>query len=210
VRGHIAFEGVSFSYGTPGHEGNAVTGINLEIKPGMKVALVGSSGAGKSTLLSLLLRFYDPQQGRILIDGHDLRDVSLLSLREQVGIVTQESFLFHDTIAENIRFGRLEATRAEIEEAARLAHAHEFIMLQPRGYETVVGDKGCLLSGGQQQRLAIARALLKAAPVLLLDEATSALDSESERMIQDALEKLSKGAPSSRSPTASRPSSAAT
>lgn len=193
VRGHIAFEGVNFSYGTPGHEGNAVTGISLEIKPGMKVALVGSSGAGKSTLLSLLLRFYDPQQGRILLDGHDLRDVSLLSLREQVGIVTQESFLFHDTIAENIRFGRLEATRAEIEEAAKLAHAHDFIMLQPQGYETVVGDKGCLLSGGQQQRLAIARALLKAAPVLLLDEATSALDSESERMIQDALEKLSKG-----------------
>jgi len=193
VRGHIAFEGVNFSYGTPGHEGNAVTGITLEIKPGMKVALVGSSGAGKSTLLSLLLRFYDPQQGRILLDGHDLRDTSLLSLREQVGIVTQESFLFHDTIAENIRFGRLEATRAEIEEAAKLAHAHDFIMLQPQGYETVVGDKGCLLSGGQQQRLAIARALLKAAPVLLLDEATSALDSESERMIQDALEKLSKG-----------------
>jgi subfamily B ATP-binding cassette protein MsbA len=193
VRGHIAFEGVNFSYGTPGHEGNAVTGITLEIKPGMKVALVGSSGAGKSTLLSLLLRFYDPQQGRILLDGHDLRDTTLLSLREQVGIVTQESFLFHDTIAENIRFGRLEASRSEIEEAAKLAHAHDFIMLQPHGYQTVVGDKGCLLSGGQQQRLAIARALLKAAPVLLLDEATSALDSESERMIQDALEKLSKG-----------------
>ena len=193
IRGHLAFEGVSFSYGTPGHEGNAVTGISLVIEPGQKVALVGSSGAGKSTLLALLLRFYDPQQGRLLIDGHDLRDLTLLSLREQVGIVTQESFLFHDSIYENIRFGRLDATRAEIEEAARLAHAHDFILAQPRGYETVVGDKGCLLSGGQQQRLAIARALLKAAPVLLLDEATSALDSESERMIQDALEKLSRG-----------------
>jgi subfamily B ATP-binding cassette protein MsbA len=196
VRGHLAFEGVSFSYGAAGlasGKGNAVTGINLEIKPGMRVALVGSSGAGKSTLLSLLLRFYDPQQGRVLIDGNDLRDLTLDSLREQIGIVTQESFLFHDTIAENIRFGRPGATQAEIEEAARLAHAHEFIMLQPRGYGTVVGDKGCLLSGGQQQRLAIARALLKAAPVLLLDEATSSLDSESERMIQDALERLAQG-----------------
>ncbi|MFZ0615505.1 MAG: ABC transporter transmembrane domain-containing protein [Chthoniobacterales bacterium] len=197
TRGHLAFEGVNFSYGTPGPHGeeggNAVTGISLVIEPGMKVALVGSSGAGKSTLLALLLRFYDPQQGRILIDGRDLRDLTLLSLREQIGIVTQESFLFHDSIYENIRFGRLDATKAEIEEAARLAHAHDFIMAQPHGYETVVGDKGCLLSGGQQQRLAIARALLKAAPVLLLDEATSALDSESEKMIQDALEKLSRG-----------------
>jgi subfamily B ATP-binding cassette protein MsbA len=197
TRGHLAFEGVNFSYGTTGPHGeeggNAVTGISLVIEPGMKVALVGSSGAGKSTLLALLLRFYDPQQGRILIDGRDLRDLTLLSLREQIGIVTQESFLFHDSIYENIRFGRLDATKAEIEEAARLAHAHDFIMAQPHGYETVVGDKGCLLSGGQQQRLAIARALLKAAPVLLLDEATSALDSESEKMIQDALEKLSRG-----------------
>jgi subfamily B ATP-binding cassette protein MsbA len=193
TRGHIAFEGVSFSYGIPGHEGDALSGINLVIEPGMKVALVGSSGAGKSTILSLLLRFYDPRQGRILIDGNDLRDLTLDSLREHIGIVTQESFLFHDTIAENIRFGRLDATEAEIEQAARLAHAHDFIMLQPQGYRTIVGDKGCLLSGGQQQRLAIARALLKAAPVLLLDEATSALDSESERMIQDALEELSKG-----------------
>jgi subfamily B ATP-binding cassette protein MsbA len=197
TRGHLAFEGVNFSYGTTGPHGeeggNAVTGISLVIEPGMKVALVGSSGAGKSTLLALLLRFYDPQQGRILIDGRDLRDLTLLSLREQIGIVTQESFLFHDSIYENIRFGRLDATKAEIEEAARLAHAHDFIMAQPHGYETIVGDKGCLLSGGQQQRLAIARALLKAAPVLLLDEATSALDSESEKMIQDALEKLSRG-----------------
>jgi len=122
-----------------------------------------------------------------------LRDVTLHSLHDQIGIVTQESFLFHDTILENIRFGRLDATDAEIEEAARLAHAHEFIIEQPRGYKTLVGDKGCLLSGGQQQRISIARALLKAAPILLLDEATSALDSESEKMIQDALAKLSKG-----------------
>jgi subfamily B ATP-binding cassette protein MsbA len=172
---------------------NAITGLNLLIEPGMKVALVGASGAGKSTILSLLLRFYDPQQGRVLIDGNDLRELTLDSLREQIGIVTQESFLFHDSIYENIRFGRLDATKREIEDAARLAYAHDFIMAQPNGYETVVGDKGCLLSGGQQQRLAIARALLKAAPVLLLDEATSALDSESERMIQSALESLAKG-----------------
>ena len=187
---------LSFSYGIPGiagEEGNAITGLNLVIEPGQKVALVGASGAGKSTILSLLLRFYDPQQGRVLIDGNDLRDLTLHSLREQIGIVTQESFLFHDTIYENIRFGRLDATRAEIEEAARLAYAHDFIMAQPHGYETLVGDKGSLLSGGQQQRLAIARALLKAAPILLLDEATSALDSESEKMIQSALELLSKG-----------------
>jgi subfamily B ATP-binding cassette protein MsbA len=163
------------------------------IEPGKKVALVGASGAGKSTVLSLLLRFYDPQQGRIMIDGNDLRDLTLDSFRDQIGIVTQESFLFHDTIRENIRFGRLDATSEEIEEAARLAYAHDFIMAQPHGYETIVGDKGCLLSGGQQQRLAIARALLKGAPILLLDEATSALDSESEKMIQSALEILSKG-----------------
>lgn len=193
ARGHLSFEGVNFSYGTPGHEENAVTGISLVIQPGQKVALVGASGAGKSTILALLLRFYDPQQGRVMIDGHDLRDLTLDSLREQIGIVTQESFLFHDSIYENIRFGRLDATKEEIEEAARLAYAHDFILAQPQGYETVVGDKGCLLSGGQQQRLAIARALLKAAPILLLDEATSALDSESERMIQSALEELAKG-----------------
>ena len=197
ARGHLALEGVNFSYGIPNAEGgmaeNAVTGLNLVIEPGQKVALVGASGAGKSTILSLLLRFYDPQQGRVLIDGNDLRDLTLDSLREQIGIVTQESFLFHDSIYENIRFGRLDATKEEIKEAARLAYAHDFIMAQPHGYETVVGDKGCLLSGGQQQRLAIARALLKAAPILLLDEATSALDSESEKMIQSALESLSEG-----------------
>lgn len=196
VQGHILLEEISFSYGQLGlgsDEGNAISGLNLTIQPGQKVALVGASGAGKSTILSLLLRFYDPQQGCVRIDGHDLRDLTLHSLREQIGIVTQESFLFHDTIYENIRFGRLDATKAEIEEAARLAYAHEFILAQPHGYETLVGDKGSLLSGGQQQRLAIARALLKAAPILLLDEATSALDSESEKMIQSALELLSKG-----------------
>ncbi len=202
VEGHLTLENVSFSYGSGDSESNgissneldyAVSDVNLQILPGQKVALVGASGAGKSTILSLLLRFYDPQHGRVLIDSMDLRDLTLDSLREQIGIVTQESFLFHDTIYENIRFGRLDASKEEIEEAARLAFAHDFILAQPQGYETIVGDKGCLLSGGQQQRLAIARALLKAAPILLLDEATSALDSESEKMIQSALERLSRG-----------------
>ena len=202
VEGHLTLENVSFSYGSGDSESNGISGneldyavsdVSLQILPGQKVALVGASGAGKSTFLSLLLRFYDPQHGRVLIDSMDLRDLTLDSLREQIGIVTQESFLFHDTIYENIRFGRLDASKEEIEEAARLAFAHDFILAQPQGYETIVGDKGCLLSGGQQQRLAIARALLKAAPILLLDEATSALDSESEKMIQSALERLSRG-----------------
>ncbi len=188
--GRITFDRMCFSYGV---DKAAVEDISLEIEPGKKYALVGFSGAGKSTLLSLLLRFYDPQKGRILVDGHDLRDYTQQSLREQIGVVTQETFLFHDTIYENIRYGRLDATKEQIIEAAKFAFAHDFILAQPEGYETIVGDKGCLLSGGQQQRLAIARALLKNAPVLLLDEATSALDSESERMIQSALDRLSQG-----------------
>ncbi len=188
--GRIELSGVSFTYGP---DKAAVQDITLMVEPGKKYALVGASGAGKSTLLSLILRFYDPQKGVIRFDGHDLRDVAQRSLREQIGVVTQETFLFHDTIYENIRYGRLDATREEIIEAAKLAFAHDFIEAQPDGYETIVGDKGCLLSGGQQQRLAIARALLKNAPVLLLDEATSALDSESERMIQAALERLAEG-----------------
>lgn len=191
-RGKIEFKNLSFHYGLKNIL-PALEGINLCIEPGQKVALVGPSGAGKSTILSLLLRFYDPQQGAVLVDGHDVSQLQLHSLREQIGIVTQESFLFHDTIYENIRFGRLDATRAEIENAAQQAFAHDFILTQPKGYETMVGDKGCLLSGGQQQRISIARALLKSAPILLLDEATSALDSESERMIQVALERLASG-----------------
>lgn len=190
ARGEVQFDRVTFGYGS-GEP--AIRDVSLKIEAGKQYALVGASGAGKSTMLSLLLRFYDPQSGVIRIDGHDLRDVTQRSLREQVGIVTQETFLFHDTIYENIRYGRLDATREEIINAAKFAYAHDFIEAQPDGYETIVGDKGCLLSGGQQQRLAIARALLKNAPVLLLDEATSALDSESERMIQAALERLSQG-----------------
>ena len=188
--GGIQFDRLGFSYGV---DKAAVEDINLMIEPGKKYALVGSSGAGKSTMLSLLLRFYDPQSGAIRIDGHDIRDLTQKSLREHIGMVTQETFLFHDTIYENIRYGRLDATREEVIDAAKFAYANDFILAQPQGYDTIVGDKGCLISGGQQQRLAIARALLKNAPILLLDEATSALDSESERMIQSALERLSEG-----------------
>jgi subfamily B ATP-binding cassette protein MsbA len=188
--GAIEFQGVGFDYGT---DKAAVQGIDLRIEPGKKYALVGASGAGKSTILSLVMRFYDPQTGVVRLDGHDLRDLAQHSLREHVGMVTQETFLFHDTIFENIRYGRLDATKDEVVAAGKAAFAHDFILAQSSGYETVVGDKGCMLSGGQQQRLAIARALLKNAPVLLLDEATSALDSESERMVQAALDRLSEG-----------------
>jgi len=190
-RGQIDFDSVIFRYATGITD--AVRNINLRIEPGKTYALVGASGAGKSTILSLILRLYDPTAGVIRIDGHDLRALTQKSLREQIGLVTQETFLFHDTIFKNIQFGRLNATTEEVYAAAKTAFAHDFILAQPEGYDTVIGDKGCLLSGGQQQRLAIARALLKNAPILLLDEATSSLDTESEKQIQKALEKLSAG-----------------
>jgi subfamily B ATP-binding cassette protein MsbA len=189
--GRIDFENVTFRYANTVTD--AVSDLTLHIEPGKSYALVGASGAGKSTILSLILRLYDPTSGAVTIDGRDLRSVTQKSLREQIGLVTQETFLFHDTIFSNIQFGRLDATEEEVHEAARAAYAHDFIMAQPKGYQTVIGDKGCLLSGGQQQRLAIARALLKNAPILLLDEATSALDTESERMVQQALERLAEG-----------------
>ncbi len=189
--GRLDFENVSFRYANGVTD--AVSELDLRIEPGKTYALVGASGAGKSTILSLLLRLYDPTSGSVKIDGQDLRGVTQRSLREQIGLVTQETFLFHDTIFSNIQFGRLDATKEEVYAAAQAAFAHDFIMAQPNGYDTVIGDKGCLLSGGQQQRLAIARALLKNAPILLLDEATSALDSESEKQIQIALENLSAG-----------------
>ncbi len=190
ARGHIRFEGVSFGYG---NDKLAVHQIDLAIEPGTTCALVGASGAGKSTLLALLQRLYEVDHGSILVDGQDIRSVTQASLRENIATVSQDTFLFHDTIANNIRYGRHEATQAEIEAAARLAFAHDFILQQPQGYATIVGDKGCLLSGGQQQRLSIARSLLKNAPILLLDEAMSALDSESEKQIQAALETLASG-----------------
>src|SRR6516164_1218809 len=189
--GDIQIENVTFRYrsGLPA----ALRGIDLHIEPGRYYALVGSSGAGKSTILSLLLRFYEPESGVIKLDGSDIGTIKQNSLREQIGMVSQETFLFHDSILNNIRYGRMDASKEEVLEAAKRAFAHDFIMLQPNGYETVIGDKGCLLSGGQQQRVSIARALLKNAPVLLLDEAMSALDSEAEREIQAALDRLSEG-----------------
>src|SRR4029077_20441025 len=190
-QGRIDFGDVTFRYANTLTD--AVSNLTLHIEPGKTYALVGASGAGKSTILSLILRLYDPTSGAIKIDGRDLRSVTQKSLREQIGLVTQDTFLFHDTIFNNIQFGRLNATPEEVYGAARTAFAHDFIVAQPHGYETMIGDKGCLLSGGQQQRLAIARALLKNAPILLLDEATSALDSESEEQIQRALELLSAG-----------------
>jgi ABC-type multidrug transport system fused ATPase/permease subunit len=188
--GLIEFDNVSFSYSK---NVPAVQGVSLVIPPGTTCALVGESGAGKSTLFSMLMRFYDPQQGSIRIDGRDLRDYTQESLRDNIGIVNQDSFLFHDTIANNIRYGKLDATDEEVEEAARRAHAHEFIIEQPNGYQTIVGDKGSSLSGGQAQRISIARAFIRNAPILLLDEATSNLDSKSEQHIQNALNDLTAG-----------------
>ncbi len=190
-RGRIDFENVTFRYANTAAD--AISNLTLRFEPGKTHALVGASGAGKSTILSLILRLYDPTTGAVKIDCRDLRSVTQKSLREQIGLVTQETFLFHDTISNNILFGRLDATPEEIYEAARAAYAHDFITAQPKGYQTVIGDKGCLLSGGQQQRLAIARAILKNAPILLLDEATSSLDSESEKQIQKALVELAAG-----------------
>jgi subfamily B ATP-binding cassette protein MsbA len=190
-QGRIDFEDVTFRYANTVTD--AISNLNLHMEPGKTYALVGASGAGKSTILSLILRLYDPTSGAVKIDGRDLRSVTQKSLRGRIGLVTQETFLFHDTIFSNIQFGRLDATPEEVHEAARAAYAHDFIMAQPNGYQTVIGDKGCLLSGGQQQRLAIARAVLKNAPILLLDEATSSLDSESEQQIQRALAELATG-----------------
>ena len=190
-QGRIDFEAVTFRYANTATD--AISNLNLRIERGKTYALVGASGAGKSTILSLILRLYDPTSGTVKIDDCALRTVTQKSLRGQIGLVTQETFLFHDTIFKNIQFGRLDATPEEIYEAAQTASAHDFIMAQPKGYQTVIGDKGCLLSGGQQQRIAIARAVLKNAPILLLDEATSSLDSESEMQIQKALEKLAAG-----------------
>lgn len=196
VKGGVTFENVCFAYekvdGTKIDKA-AINGVTLNLAPGKFYALVGPSGAGKSTLFSLLLRFYDPDSGRVLMDGVDIRNVTQDSVRGNIGLVSQDTFLFHDTIRENIRYGRLDATEDEIIAAAKKAHAHEFILAQQGGYNAVVGDSGCNLSGGQKQRLSIARAILRNAPVLLLDEATSALDTETEKIIQEAIHTLSEG-----------------
>jgi subfamily B ATP-binding cassette protein MsbA len=190
VKGSIRFENVEFAYNK---EETVLHNFNLEIKPGMTVALVGSSGAGKSTVAKLAARFYDPQNGRILIDDYDLRDVTQESLREHIGIVSQETLLLYGTVRDNIAYGKLDATDREIEEAAKAANAHDFIMSFPDGYNSLIGERGANLSGGQRQRLAIARVLLKNPQFIVLDEATSALDTESEHLIQESLEKLFKG-----------------
>jgi subfamily B ATP-binding cassette protein MsbA len=182
----IEFKNVSFAYQTD----PVLRDINLTIKKGKTIALVGPSGGGKSTLADLLPRFYDPGKGTVLLDGVALTDLKLESLRKLIGMVTQESILFHDTIFNNIAFGMPEATEQAVIEAAKIANAHEFIMQTEHGYETVIGERGSKLSGGQRQRLSIARAILKNPPILILDEATSALDSESEKLVQEALFKL--------------------
>ncbi len=190
VEGDIRFEDVHFAY-TP--ERPALNGVDLRIAPGQVAAFVGPSGAGKTTITQLVPRFYDPQSGRITIDGVDVRDVEIDSLRSHIGIVTQETYLFHDTIGNNLRYGRQDATQAEIVEAARAANIADFIASLPDGYDTIVGERGHKLSGGERQRLAIARVLLKDPRILILDEATSALDSENEALIQAAFDKAMRG-----------------
>jgi subfamily B ATP-binding cassette protein MsbA len=188
----ITFENVSFRYDKEVNGGDApvLSGINLTIPSGSLVAVVGGSGSGKTTLMNLIPRFYDPVDGAVRFDGIDIREGTFTSLRAQIGLVTQDTFLFNDTVANNIAYGSPEASREEIVEAARKAHAHEFIMQMHEQYDTMTGDLGVKLSGGQRQRLAIARAILKKPAILLLDEATSALDTESERAVQAALDDL--------------------
>ncbi|MDW8314544.1 MAG: glucan ABC transporter ATP-binding protein/ permease [Rhodovarius sp.] len=190
AQGHVRFEHVGFSY--PGG-GRILTDVSFDAPPGRSIALVGQTGAGKTTCMALLQRLWDPQEGRITLDGHDLRDITLESLRRNIGVVFQESMLFNRSIRDNLLVGRPEATQEEIEQACRMAEAHDFILRQPQGYDTMVGERGASLSGGQRQRLAIARALLKDPPVLILDEATSALDAATEARVQKALRALMAG-----------------
>lgn len=190
VSGKVEFQNVSFAYDD---KGNVITDLSFSVKPGEVIAIVGPSGAGKSTIANFLPRFYDVNKGDIKIDGHSVREVTLDSLREQVGIVPQETMLFNGSVYNNILYGRLDATKEEIEAAAKAANAHDFIMQLTDGYETKLGDRGVNLSGGQRQRIAIARAILKNPRILILDEATSALDTESERVVQEALDRLMVG-----------------
>lgn len=185
----VIFDNVWFNYGNQ----DILKNINLTIKKGEVIAIVGPSGVGKTTLVDLIPRFYDPKKGRIIIDGLDIRELTLKSLRQQIGIVTQETILFNDTIKANITYGKFDAEEEQIVKAARQAHAHDFILKLPSGYQTIIGDRGMKLSGGERQRIAIARALLKNPPILILDEATSQLDTESEHVVQEALEVLMQG-----------------
>jgi ATP-binding cassette, subfamily B, bacterial MsbA len=189
----ISFEHVAFAYENGEDSRDVLHDIDLEVQAGEVLAVVGSSGAGKSTLVHLIPRFFDVSGGRILIDGHDVREVTLASLRSQIGIVTQETVLFNDTVRNNIAYGQPHVSQKQVEAAARAALAHEFIRGLPEGYETMIGERGVRLSGGERQRIAIARAILKNAPILILDEATSALDSESEALVQSALQNLMTG-----------------
>jgi ATP-binding cassette, subfamily B, bacterial MsbA len=189
----IRFENVGFAYESDGETKQVLHDINLTVQPGEVIALVGPSGAGKSSLVNLIPRFFDVNEGRILIDGHDLRDVTIASLREQIGKVTQETVLFNDTVRNNIAYGQPDVPLSKVEEAARMALAHDFILNMPEGYDTKIGEKGTRMSGGERQRLAIARAILKNSPILILDEATSALDMESELYVQAALANLMQG-----------------
>jgi ABC-type multidrug transport system fused ATPase/permease subunit len=188
--GWVRFEGVSFAYRD---RKRTLEDITLEVKPGQVVGIVGQTGAGKTTLVALLPRFYEPHAGRIVIDGEDIRDITLKSLRDQFSIVLQEPLLFSGSIAENIRYGRLEASHDEIVEAAEAANAHDFIMRLPRKYETILGERGAKLSGGERQRIAVARAFLRNSPILILDEPTSSIDTKTEAVILDALERLMEG-----------------
>ena len=190
VKGNVRFNNVSFCY-NPGEQ--VLNNVSFDVKPGEMIAFVGPSGAGKSTVASLLPRFYDVSEGSITIDGQDIRQVTLNSLREQVGIVPQETVLFNGSVYDNILYGRLDATKEEVEAAAKAANAHNFIMELPNGYQTMLGDRGMNISGGQRQRISIARAILKNPQILILDEATSALDTESERVVQEALDRLMVG-----------------
>jgi ATP-binding cassette subfamily B protein len=190
ARGHVCFENVSFAYFG---RRTVLTDLSFEAKPGQVIALLGMTGSGKSTVINLIPRFYDPDAGRITIDGIDIRQVTLNSLRDQIGIVLQETTLFAATIRENIAFGLPDACEEEVIAAARAAQAHDFILHMPDGYETKVGERGMTLSGGQKQRVAIARALLKNPRILLLDDSTSSVDTETEQLIQQALERLMRG-----------------
>jgi subfamily B ATP-binding cassette protein MsbA len=187
--GRVEFDNVAFSYGGD----PALSDVSFAVEPGETIALVGPSGAGKSTIFNLLPRLYDVSAGAVRIDGQDIRDVAIASLRNSISLVAQEAVLFNDTIRTNIGLGRKGATHAEIEEAARAAAAHDFIMSLPAGYDTIAGERGGNLSGGERQRIALARAFLRDAPILLLDEATSALDAANESQVQEALKRLSKG-----------------
>jgi ATP-binding cassette subfamily B protein len=190
IKGEIVLENVSFSYNP---EKTVLKNINLRIEPGQMVGLAGPSGSGKTTLAKLISRFYDPDEGRILVDGNDLRRIKQRPFRERIGVVLQEPFLFHGSIAENIGYGRPSASREEIIEAAKAANAHEFILRLPNGYDTEVGERGTRLSGGEKQRISIARAIINKPSIIILDEATSSVDTVTERMIQEALERLVQG-----------------